>query len=190
MPSINQSIEFIWKWLLGPSIDIFSSDAVGNIALLISAIIGVGGSYKLYMLRERRRRERIENGIRTEIEEMDCIASLQADLESSDAEPPTERIPAGSLPNANEIPTIIFESNADEISRLDQETASSIISFYSDVQVYKELIADIKADEERAQSGDLEDDDYQVPIDRHKELYDNRGELEKQRQEILKKLLE
>jgi hypothetical protein len=190
MPSIDQILRFIGEGILGPLIGFFSSDAVGNLSLLISAIIGVGGSYKLYMIREKRRRKRIENGIRTEIKEMDCISSLQADLESSDADPPSERIPAGSLPNANEIPTMVFEANTDEIARLEQETASEMISFYSDVQVYKELIADIKADEGRAQKENGEDYHYQVPMDRHKELYDARGELETQRQELLQQLSE
>lgn len=188
MSSINQILEFAGSRGVNILIELLSSDAVGNIALLLSAIIGVGGSFTLYIIREKRRKQRIENGIRTEVEEMDCISSLKTDLESSDANPPSERIPAASLPNANEIPTKVFEANADEIVRLNQEAASKVISFYSDIQVYKELIADIKADEERAQQGDNGDRDYRIPMDRHKELYDAKGELEEQRKEVLKLL--
>jgi len=169
-------------------IQFLSSDAIGNAALLVSAIIGIGGSYKIYMIREARRRERIKNGIKTEIEEMNCLSDLKKNLESSDANPPSERIPAGTLPNANELPTMVFDANTDEIARLDQDTASEVISFYSDVKVYKSLISEIKNDEKRVQNGSGRTSQYRVPIDKHKELYENRDYIEQKRNELLDEL--
>lgn len=177
-------LQVLWNAL----VTFFSSDAVGNLALLISAIIGVGGSYGLYSRRENRRKDRIRNGLKTELEQMSCLSKLEDDLESSDANPPQEEIPAESLPSPNELPTFVFESNTDEIARLDKETASKTIAFYSSLMKCKQAISDIKNSTHYNNGDEGNEGVRKVPMDRQKELYDSSGELESQRKELIEAL--
>lgn len=181
---IVTAIQLLWDLIVA----FFSSDAVGNLALLISAIIGVGGSYGLYSRRENRRKDRIRNGLKTELEQMSCLSKLEDDLESSDANPPQQEIPSESLPSPNELPTFVFESNTDEIARLDKDTASKAIEFYSSVMRCKQTISDIK---NNAHYNNVDRENgavRKVPMDRQKELYDSSGEIESQRKDLIEAL--
>jgi hypothetical protein len=147
------------------------------LGLFIPASVTVAGSYGLYRKQEREKRRRLEQILWSELDSMTVLETLPGHLESLDSPPTKEKIPPNALPPADAIPTAVYEDSISDLSRLNEETAQKIVSFYTDLLRHKAVIREIHTE--------YEDGEDPVPMSDHKRLYDEIGELKETRDKLL-----
>ncbi|WP_160134428.1 hypothetical protein [Halococcus salsus] len=108
--------------------ELLSSPVVGNIIVLLAAIIGVGGSYLIYRLRIKRRKSSARRAIRAELESMTFFPQW---VDDDSRQPPTNSI--GS--------TTAYESHAENIGLLQDVEVDSLTKFYSSLEGTDKMLA-------------------------------------------------
>lgn len=106
---------------------ILAEPAIGNLFLLVAAVIGVGGSWGLYFYRRKKTRETIRRSILKELESMEFSDQLE------------EAGGASDLPYSGVLVTKTYEQNSSDVGMLSSEEVESIVSFYSDAITLKTL---------------------------------------------------
>lgn len=163
-------------------IEIFSVGPVSESGILLPAIVGVLGSFLLYLKREHDRRERLKLALTAELQELSTLAELPARLYDLDKPPTKERIPPDAVPPADALPTLVYENNLQSLSRLDGELVQDIVSFYSLLLRHKGTISMIQ--EEDHQDAET----HVLPMSEHKDLFDDVGDLRRKRRRLLNHL--
>jgi len=162
--------------------------AISNLELLqiifngnsvwIPALITVFGSYMLYRKKENEKAERLRISILAELEQLSLIDELPARLTGLDEPPTKEKIPPDTVPPADAFPTIVYESNVSDLSRLDDEVVEQLVEFYSELLRHKATIRAIH------QEADVDS----IPMSDHKDLYDEAGNLKVTRRKLISDL--
>lgn len=144
----------------------------------IPALITVVGSYMLYQKKQNEKAERLRISILAELEQLSLIDELPARLNDLDEPPTKEKIPPDTVPPADAFPTIVYESNVSDLSRLDDEVVEQLVEFYSELLRHKATIRAIH------QEGDVDS----IPMSDHKDLYDEVGDLKATRRKLISRL--
>ncbi|MGQ3411555.1 hypothetical protein ACT4ML_04735 [Natrinema sp. LN54] len=117
---------------------------VGNLFVLLAALIGVGGSYAVYWKRRRDEIKNLRSALKAEIEQMSYLGQLPEDWESEGYIPRKNRIPAELVPPPEHISTTVYEENASELGYLSAEETEKIVEFYGNVSYLKSLMTIIR----------------------------------------------
>lgn len=148
----------------------------------IPAVLTVLGSFLLYRKRNIDKKRRLERAFTAEIKELSNLSKLPSRLRYLENPPTKDRIPPDAVPPAESLPTIVYENNVGDISILDGIIAEEIVSFYS-------LLARHKATIDMVQEEDPRDDSTHVlPMSDHKDLFDEAGDLRRERRRLLEML--
>lgn len=107
--------------------DLLSQRAVGNLFLLLAAIIGVGGSYGLYWKRQKDRRDRLRHALKAELEAMDFFNQWPNEFEDT--------VPSHSI-----LSTKTYEANADGLGLLSKKEIDAIVDFYTSARIIQDQI--------------------------------------------------
>jgi len=101
------------------SLGLLSDPAVGNVIILIAAIIGVGGSYAIHRIRIRDRRSSTRRALKAELDSMIILDQW------SDPDRDT------GIPYHQIVPTVAYENNLKDIGHLSDEEIDYVTIFYS-----------------------------------------------------------
>jgi len=148
----------------------------------IPAVLTVLGSFLLYRKRKADQRKRLEQAFTAEIRELSNLSKLPSRLRHLEKPPTKDRIPPDAVPPAEYLPVLVYENNVGDIARLDDELAEAIVSFYSLLVRHKGTIAMIQ-EEDPTDAGT-----HVLPMSEHKDLFDEAGDLRRERRRILEKL--
>lgn len=110
-------------------LDILANPGIGNLLLLIAAIIGVYGSYWLYQVRLDDRRDATRRALKAEIESASGLDTLIRQDAIS-----------GSPPEQILHPTTAYEGHIEEIGLLDDEEIDLISVFYSNMIILNDIL--------------------------------------------------
>lgn len=110
-------------------LDILSNPGVGNLLLLIAAIIGVGGSYGLYKIRLNDRRDATRRALKAEIESNGILDTWIRQNEPT-GDPPAQVIQ----------PTTAYEGHIDDIGLLTDQEIDLVGEFYSNSILLNDVI--------------------------------------------------
>lgn len=157
-------------------VDSLRHPAVGNLFLLIASVIGVVGSYLLYITRRGDRREKLKRALAFEISEMDQLAQASDTLEGLSNPPPQSRLSASKVPPAEAFPTTVYESNTSDLGLMSDDELESVVDFYTSVIQYKGIIDGLRADPD------------ETPMPDHEMIVTAIPEIAEQRNEVLRKL--
>lgn len=102
-----------------------SDPAVGNILILLAAIVGVAGSFGLYLYRRRKDAETIRRGLLQELESMQYFDNMNSD---------------SSPPRGSVVVTTTYTENSAKIGFLEGDEMDAVVSFYSNAQRLEELM--------------------------------------------------
>lgn len=120
---------------------------VGNLFVLLAAIIGVGGSYAIYWKRRRDEIKNLRSALKAEIEQMSYLGQLPEDWESDGHVPRENKIPTELVPPPGHISTTVYEENASELGYLTAGETRKIVEFYGMISYVKYLM-DLLREEE------------------------------------------
>lgn len=137
-------------------VDSLRHPAVGNLFLLFASIIGVVGSYLLYLNRRKDRREKLKRALAFEISEMDQLPQASDTLEGLSEAPPSSRLSASKIPPAEAFPTTVYESNTSDLGLMSDDELESVVDFYTSMIQYKGVIDAVRADAENTPMPDHE----------------------------------
>lgn len=107
-------------------LDFLANPAIGNLLILIAAIVGVGGSYWVYHVRLEDQRNSARQAIKSELE---SITFLTKWIEKSDG------IPQHSIST-----TVAYEAHAENIGLLTDTEIDKLTFFYSSVILLDDII--------------------------------------------------
>ncbi|WP_424007651.1 hypothetical protein [Haloferax denitrificans] len=144
-----------------------------NPSLFIPAMIGIAGSFGLYIYKQYRVRNRIRASLRSEIGQMSEIDKLPKELNKLDTGPPDQDIPPSVLPPFGSISTVAYESNLSQMSLLPEDEFNMIVDFYGLVLTHKPHIKEIQTGNDLPMS--LQEDlceDAESLRDKRQELYE------------------
>lgn len=110
-------------------LDILANPGVGNLLLLITAVIGVVGTYGLYKIRLNDRRKATRRALKAEIESNRILDTWIRQNEPIE-EPPAQIIQ----------PTTAYEGHIDDIGLLTDEEIELISEFYSNATLINDVI--------------------------------------------------
>lgn len=114
--------------------NLFQSRAVGNLALLLAAIIGVGGNFYLYRHKRKKRRQKLREAIHAELSSMKPVVNSiakQKDIVRMDPVDPRSFLVS-----------TVYDSSSDDLGLLSDEEVVSIVDFYSTGKSIQRLIGD------------------------------------------------
>jgi hypothetical protein len=149
--------------------------AVGNVALLIASVIGVVGSFLLYLKRRYDSRKKLKRALATELRGMEQIPEIANNLQSLSNAPPESRLSASSVPPAETFPTTVYEENASDLGLLSEEDLNEVVEFYSELLQHKGTIEGVRNDPEEVPMPD-----HQKIVDEFPDLVDKRDSLHRQ----------
>lgn len=141
-------------------------------SLFAPALIAVLGSFSLYFIRQHRLKTRTETAIKTELEQMEDLDTLQTDFQNIQTPPPNGELPAEKVPTAESLPTHFYESNNAQLSLLEPWVYSKVVEFYTIVLRHKPTLKKIHGDSS-------------PPMVNQEDLYDDADKLQELRQELL-----
>ena len=130
--------------------------AIGNLFLLFASIIGVVGSYLLYLHRRKDRRQKLKRALAFEICEMNQLTQASNTLEGLTEPPPSSRLSASKIPPADAFPTTVYESNTSDLGLMSDDELQSVVNFYTSILQYKGVIDAVRADPENTPMPDHE----------------------------------
>ena len=107
-------------------IEVLSGPAVGNLLILIAAIVGVGGSYYIYHIRIEDRRNSARRALKSELESMTFFTQW---IEGS-----------GNIPSHSVCSTRAYDANIENIGLLTNEEIDSLTSFYSSAILIDDIL--------------------------------------------------
>lgn len=144
-----------------------------------STLTGVGASIVaaliVYFARQWWEKRKLRRALLTEVKQMEGIEDCAERIGEISEDPSSRPLDPSDVPSPNEIPTVIYESNAGRIGLLGSFLFSGelkeVVEFYSRVLRFKSVIADVKNDE-------VSDTDQE-------DLYDEIGSLSSDRDEII-----
>ncbi|TMT78012.1 hypothetical protein E2L06_20880 [Haloterrigena sp. H1] len=148
----------------------------------IPAVLTVSGSFLLYRKRKIDDKKRLELAFIAEIKELSNLAKLPSRLRDLEKPPTKDRIPPDAVPSAESLPTIVYENNVGNISRLDDELAEEIVGFYSLLMRHKATISMIQEEDPRDAGT------HTLPMSDHKDFFDDVGDLRRKRRKLLNEL--
>lgn len=120
---------------------------VGNLFVLLAAIIGVGGSYAVYWKRRRDEIKNLRSALKAEIEQMSYLGQLPEDWESNGYVPRQNKIPVELVPPPEHISTAVYEENASELGYLTADETEKVVEFYGMISYIKSLMSLIRDEE-------------------------------------------
>lgn len=120
---------------------------VGNLFVLLAAIIGVGGSYAVYWKRRRYEIKNLRSALKAEIEQMSYLGQLSEDWESNGYVPRANKIPVELVPPPEHISTTVYEENASELGYLTADETQRVVEFYGMISYIKSLMSLIRHEE-------------------------------------------
>lgn len=138
-----------------PIIGVLKNPAVGNVFLLLASVVGVGGSYVLYVKRKADNREKLKRALAFEIREMELEETADT-LDGISNPPPQTRLTASQIPPADAFPTTVYESNTGDLGLLDETEINEVVDFYTTMIRYKSIIRAIREDPQGAPMPDHE----------------------------------
>jgi len=103
--------------------EVISSKMFGNIVILITSIIGVGGSLLIYRKKRIDQREILRSSLIAELKDMEKF------LEERNS----------SKPALDFIQTKVFDSNADNLGLLSEEEAEGLVTTYNKATIVDEF---------------------------------------------------
>lgn len=106
--------------------ELLGSPVVGNLFLLAAAVVGVLGSYLLYLKKRREKRQKVRLALKTELEAMTPIENWD-----------NENIPAQKIGS-----DLIYKSNAQDLGLLTDEEVHLITETYTQLDIVQSLIDD------------------------------------------------
>jgi hypothetical protein len=98
-------------------LDLLANPAVGNLLILIAAIVGVGGSYYIYHIRLENRKKSARRALKSELESMTFFTQW---IEKSE-----------SIPQHSITTTMAYESHIETIGLLNDAEIDKLTTFYS-----------------------------------------------------------
>lgn len=117
---------------------------VGNLFVLLAAIIGVGGSYLIYQKRRKDEVKNLKSALKAEIDQMSYLGQLPEDWASEGYVPREKKIPTELVPPPEHISTTVYEENASELGYLSAEETQKIVEFYGMISYIKSLMTLIR----------------------------------------------
>lgn len=120
---------------------------IGNLFVLLAALIGVGGSYAVYRKRRRDEAKNLRSALKAEIEQMSYLEQLPDDWESAGYAPRENEIPPELVPPPEHISTTVYEENASKLGYLPAEETQRIVEFYGMITYIKSLMELIREEE-------------------------------------------
>lgn len=114
--------------------DILSSQAVGNIALLVAAIIGVGGNWVLYEYKRNKKRSILRQSLHAEIKSMEPV--LRGMKEQNDIVTMDPIDPRSFLVDS------VYRSSSGDLGLLTEEEVSALVEFYSTAISIQRVVGD------------------------------------------------
>lgn len=113
---------------------ILSSQALGNLILLIAAFVGVGGNYWIYLKKRKKKREKLRQSLIAEISCMrDVVHSMkrQSDVVTMD---PLD--PRSFLVDS------VYQASSDDLGLLTDEEVRAVVEFYTTAISIQRVIGD------------------------------------------------
>ena len=106
--------------------DILANPGVGNLLLLIAAIIGVGGSYYIYRSRMQGKKHAARRALKSELELMTVLTQW---IENDEG-----------VPQQCILPTAAYKAHLENIGLLTDQEAEKLTSFYSQAIILDDVI--------------------------------------------------
>ena len=150
--------------------------ATGNLFLLIASVIGVAGSYFLYIKRRRDSRRKLKRALVTELNGMENLQDTADTLNSLSERPPSARISSSKVPPAESFSTTVYVENSTNLGLLSDDNLEGVVAFYTELNKHKQIIQGIREDPEG------------VPMPDHQTLYEDFTDLPDQRTALLEQL--
>ncbi|KAB1185674.1 MULTISPECIES: hypothetical protein [Haloferax] len=149
-----------------------------------STIIGVAASFVsaflVYSARQVWERKKLKRALLTEVGQMTGITDCANQMARLSKRPPGRQLQPDDMPSPDSIPTTVYEASAVNIGLLGGVFRGSelenAVDFYSKVTKYKGVIQRISESENVSE---------EIPDTVQEDLYDNIGELEETRAEIV-----
>lgn len=117
---------------------------IGNLFVLLAALIGVGGSYVVYQKRRNDEIKNLRSALKAEIKQMSYLGQLPEDWKSDGYVPPEHDIPTELVPPPDHISTTVYEENASKLGYLSSEETQKIVEFYGMISYIKSLMGLIR----------------------------------------------
>jgi hypothetical protein len=108
-------------------LELLAKPGVGNLMLLLASVVGVGGSYLIYIKKRRDRRKNLRIALKNELDSMEDF--FEVELEEFDR-----------TTSHKAISTKVYDQNTGELGLLSEDEISEIVSFYSASEVIHEFI--------------------------------------------------
>lgn len=125
--------------------------AVGNLLILFAALVGVVGSFLLYVYQRRKKREKLRRGLLTELESIDYLEDLGDE---------------SVVPHSGVLVTTVYENNSSDLGILSSSELEDVVAFYSKAILLQSLISYLE--KHRLQLR-MSDGGYQEPSDVNRE---------------------
>lgn len=126
--------------------------AVGNLLILLAAIVGVLGSFFLYSHKRDMNREKLRRGLLTELESMEYLERFSDD---------------SVIPHTGVLITTVYENNSSDLGLLTSSELEDVVSFYSKALLLKSLITTRENHRLQARVGN---EGYQEPTEVNREV--------------------
>lgn len=133
-------------------LDLLGNTAVGNLLILLAAIIGVGGSFGLYRYQRGKKREKLRRGLLTELENMEYLENLSDE---------------SVVPHTGVLVTTVYENHSADLGLLTSSELEDVVSFYSKATLLQSLITSRENHRLQARIGN---EGYQEPTGVNREI--------------------
>ncbi|MEF8773006.1 hypothetical protein [Halodesulfurarchaeum sp.] len=165
-----------YKFAVLGKLEFLNDPATGNLFLLLASLIGVIGSFLLYIKRRRDRRRKLTQALLTELEGMENMDNSADTLSSLSEKPPESRVSPSKVPPAESFPTTVFDNNTSELGLLSEDDLAATVNFYTALHKHKAIIRGIRTNPEG------------VPMPDHEALVEDFPDLPSQRKKLLERL--
>lgn len=109
--------------MLEPIFDVLNSRALGNVALLLAAVIGIGGNLYLYWYKRDKRRTKLRRALYAEIHSMEPVVRAMERQHDAITMDPID--PRSFLVDS------VYQSSSEDLGLLTGEEVSAVVEFYS-----------------------------------------------------------